>query len=66
MTALTPDRVPHSEWPLSIDIDLVGERFPLVVSCLDWAAARKWLGSADFKKIADRVERVTITNRSAE
>ncbi len=54
---------PHSEWPIAVDIDLVGERLPLVVSCLDWAAAWKYLASAEFKKIADRVERVTITNR---
>lgn len=61
MTA--PD--PHSEWPISVDIDVSDEQYPLILSCSSWAAARKYLGSAEFKKMADRVERVTITNRDA-
>jgi hypothetical protein len=50
---------------ISINIHVKGELLPRLVYCRDWTAARKFLASAEFKHIADTVERLTITNREA-
>lgn len=50
---------------ISITIYLKGQPFPMFVYCQNWTAARKFLASADFKRIADTVDHLAITNREA-
>lgn len=60
---MTPTKPDTTIWAISIDVTVSGERFPLVYTAKDWAAARKWFAGPEFRKIADRVEFVTFTNR---
>lgn len=48
---------------VSIDVHLAGRALPLVIDCRDWTAALAWLRSAEFKRMRDGVDFVTITNR---
>lgn len=50
---------------ISITINHAATMLPSFVWCRDWAAARKFLASAEFKRIADDVSFVTLTNREA-
>lgn len=46
---------------ISIDVHLGDET--QMYAARDWKAARTFLASAEFRKIADRVDFVTLTNR---
>jgi len=51
--------------PISVDIHHAATGLLSFVYCRSWAAARKFLASAEFRAIADDVSFVTITNREA-
>lgn len=46
-----------------VDVHHPDHLLPLSVDCRDWQAALTWLRSAEFKRMRDQVEFVTITNR---
>ncbi|MDL4814978.1 hypothetical protein [Actinomadura opuntiae] len=49
---------------LSASIHLRGQLLPGRLEAADWAALRRWLGSSEFRAIADQVDFITITNHA--
>jgi hypothetical protein len=50
---------------ISITIYIKGQPLPMFIYCRDWTASRRYLASADFKRIAATVDHLAITNREA-
>lgn len=65
-TTRVPVRDPQTgelNFKVQIVVHLAGRALPLWVDARDWKAAAAYLRGAEFRRIADRVESVTIANR---
>lgn len=50
---------------VSIDVHLLDQLMPVVVDCRNWKAARAYLASAEFRRLGNRVDFVTMHNRAS-
>ncbi len=64
MTAQLPLRDPDTgalNFTVTAEVHVTGQTMPLVFNCRDWSSAAKFLTSAEFRKVAERIEFVTFT-----